>query len=380
MTGSLQIKGNKYYVVLNMKDEFQKRKRKWINTQLSVDGNNKRKAEKLLRELIVEYQNRKVIATENKKFSVYLLEWHDGLFNHLEFESWRGYKYQIDGHIVPYFEKLNIMLQDIEPIHIQNYYTAKLKEGLSANTIKHHHANIRKALQDAMLMNIIPYNPSDRVKLPKIHKYSASFYNAEQTAKLLDTINGTSIETPVFLCAYYGLRRSEVLGLKWNAIDFVNKTISIDTTVTKMDGVREKKRTKNLSSNRVLPLIPDVEVYLKFVSRQQKENRLLFGRAYIQNDYVCKREDGSAFNPGYLSVMFKRMLLKNKLPPIRFHDLRHSCASILMAAGCDLKKISEWLGHNDIRTTANIYGHLEFKSKVEIGNSMQNMLRTTNRA
>jgi len=377
MTGSLQIKSNKYYVVLNMRDELGKRKRKWINTQLTVDGNNKRKAEKLLRELIVKYQNRKIVSTENKKFSVYLTEWLDGLENHLEFESWRGYKYQVDGHIAPYFEKLNVTLQDVEPIHIQNYYTVKLKEGLSANTIKHHHANIRKALQDAMLMNIIPYNPADRVNLPKVHKYSANFYNAEQTIKLLDIIKGISIETPVFLCVYYGLRRSEVLGLKWSAVDFANKTIAIDTTVTKMDDVREKKRTKNASSNRVLPLIPDVERHLKLVSKRQKENRLLFGGAYTQNDYVCKREDGSAFNPGYLSVMFKRTLLQNKLPPIRFHDLRHSCAGILMAAGCDLKKISEWLGHNDIRTTANTYGHLEFKSKVEIGNSMQNALRAT---
>lgn len=117
-------------------------------------------------------------------------------------------------HIEPYIKSKKVYLQELQPTHIQQYYTKKLKEGLCANTIKHHHANIRKALQDALMQNIIAYNIADRVKVPKVNNYNANFYSTEQIKKLLEVSKGSTIETVILLTSFYGLRRSEVLGLQ----------------------------------------------------------------------------------------------------------------------------------------------------------------------
>ena len=323
MTGSLQIKCNKYYVVLDMRDEFGKRKRKWINTQLTVDGNNKRKAEKMLRESITKYDDRKVVFTKDVLFSDYIVEWLGSCKNQIELSTYEGYENTINNHIVPFFKKLNVTLQSLEAIHIQKYYDKLLNRGLSPSTVKRHHANIRKCLQDALYKNMIAYNPADRVKLPKTVKYQASYYNKEQIGTLLEHSKGTAIETHIFLACYYGLRRSEIAGLKWSAIDFVNKTITIKDTVVCVKTKVDKSRTKTHSSHRTLPLIDVVEAHLKQLQKQQREYRLLLGREYTLNDYVCKREDGKPISPDYVSEAFKNLLEKHKLPHIRFHDLRH---------------------------------------------------------
>ncbi|OQB13743.1 MAG: putative prophage phiRv2 integrase [Firmicutes bacterium ADurb.Bin193] len=366
-SGSLQVKNGKYYAVLNLKDNAGKRKQKWVDTGIESNGNNKRLANKALRDILQEYDDKKVVADKPIFFSDYILAWLEGMKFNIEPNTWESYQYTIDKHIIPYFKKQKVLLQDLEPIHIQKYYTLKLKEGLSPNTIKHHHANIRKSLQDALLQNIIPYNVADRVKLPKINKFNAKFYTANQINTLLEKSKGSIIEPAIFLTAYYGLRRSEILGLKWSAIDFQNKSITISTTVTAMKTILEKERTKNLSSNRTLPLIPEVECYLKKLKAKQSELMLLQGTSYVRNDFVCKWDNGKPLKPDYISRIFKKVLEDNNLPIIRFHDLRHSCASMLSSIGYDIKKIQEWLGHSDITTTANLYTHIEYKAKVTMG-------------
>ena len=372
MTGSLQIdkKTNIYFAVINMKDEYGKRKPKWISTGIKADGNSKRKADKRLREILAEYENRKTIYSKDVLFSDYIVEWLKDCKHQLEISTYEGYQNTINNKIAPYFKKLNVTLQEIEPIHIQRYYNKLMESGLSANTVKRHHANIRKCLQDALLKNLIPYNPADRVKVPKIVSYKAKYYNKEEIAELLKCSKGSPIETPVMLAAYLGVRRGEVMGLKWSHIDFVSKTITIKDTITYVKTKVDKERAKTQSSYRTLPLISNIETYLKELKAKQEEYRILFGNEYIDNDYVCKYDNGKPISPDYVSEAFARLLKKHNLKHIRFHDLRHSCASMLLALGFDLKKISEWLGHSSISTTANIYGHVEFKSKVEMGEAI----------
>ena len=127
-------------------------------------------------------------------------------------------------------------------------------------------------------------------------------------------------------------------------------------------------------NNRTLPLIPVVKEYLLTLKKIQEENRRLFGNCYIGTDYICTKADGSAFTPDEVSHKFKLFLKNNELPHIRLHDLRHSCASMLIAQGVDIKVIQEWLGHSSIATTGNIYGHLQFKQKVETGTILESLL------
>ena len=187
------------------------------------------------------------------------------------------------------------------------------------------------------------------------------------------------MELAIILAAFYGLRRSEIVGLKWNAIDFKVKTITIQYTVTEAnmaDGkgsvIVEKERTKSKASRRMLPLVKPFEDLLIKMYIEQKKNRKLCGNCYC-NDYlefIYVNELGERIKPGYLTQHFPILLKNNNLRKIRFHDLRHSCASLLYANGVSLKEIQEWLGHSDISTTSNIYTHLDYSSKVSSANAI----------
>ena len=170
------------------------------------------------------------------------------------------------------------------------------------------------------------------------------------------------------------LRRSEVLGLKWDSIDFDTGMITIKHTVVRYTDIVEKDCTKNESSYRSFPLSDDVKTILLSLKNKESENRTLFENEYVENDYIFKWDNGECFKPDYISKKFRLLLTKNDLRQIRFHDLRHSCASLLVANGFTLKDIQEWLGLSDIQTTANIYAHLDIERKNKIADSMNSCL------
>ena len=267
---------------------------------------------------------------------------------------------------------------------IQDYYTYEMRErGVSANTVIHRHANIHKALKYAVKIGLINSNPSDRIERPKKEKFVGSIYNQEELEQLFEVVKGDPIELAVILGAFYGLRRSEVVGLKWNAIDFKQKTITIRHTVTQvtLDGksqIIQKDRTKTKSSYRSLPLIPPFEELLYRLKAQQEMNRKMCGKGYCNDfrEYIYVNEIGELIKPGYITQHFPLVLKKNGLRKIRFHDLRHSCASLLYANGVSLKEIQEWLGHSDISTTSNIYTHLDFSSKIASANAIISVFPT----
>ena len=180
------------------------------------------------------------------------------------------------------------------------------------------------------------------------------------------------MELPVILAAFYGLRRSEVAGLKWNAIDFEKKTITIKHTVTQttLEGkntIVQKDRTKTKSSYRTLPLVTPFENALLRLKERQEENRRLCGKSYCTDyiGYINVNDIGSLMTPAYMTQHFPIVLARNGLRKIRFHDLRHSCASLLFSHGVSMREIQEWLGHSDISTTSNIYTHLANTAKAE---------------
>ena len=372
MTGSLQIKNGKYYAVINYKTADGKRKQKWLNTQLTEKG-NKRKAEQFLQKALLKYADFDEVESDIL-FCDYLMKWLENTRGKIEQSTWDGYSQLINRHIYPYFKTKGIKLTEISARDISVYYTIKINEGLSPNTVKRHHSNIRKCLQCAYLEDMIPTNPADKAQKPKSEPYNAHFYDSEQIKELLKASEGIDIEPVIVLCVYYGLRRSEVIGLKWEAVNFKDKTIKIYNTITKMYKFCEKERTKNASSNRTLPLIPAVETYLKNLKEKQNENRMLFGNCYTESDYICVKADGTLIQPDEASAKFKSLIKRNKMPNIRLHDLRHSCASMLIAQGVDIKVIQEWLGHSSISTTGNIYGHLQFKQKISTGILLDNLL------
>ena len=374
MTGSLQEKKGLYYVVINYKDCAGKWKQKWIKSMIPTKGNNKRKAEAFLAITISEYEDNPNIFSEDMAFIDFYFLWLDFIKHSIEPNTYESYCDIAKRYIEPYFKKKKTMLQELEPKDIQNYYKVQLDNGLSPNTVIKQHANIRKALQYAVQMNMLSTNPADRVTLPKKVEYRAKFYTVEQINSLLAECKNEEIYCTILLAAFYGLRRSEILGLKWQHVDFDNDSISIQDTVVQYHTVFDKQNTKTKASRRTLPLIPSVKQYLLKLQEQEIESERLLGEAYFKNTYVCKRRNGEPFNPEYLSRRFPRVLEKNSLPKIRFHDLRHSAASLLLANGFSLKEIQEWLGHSTLTTTANTYAHLLYQTKRNMASSLDKPL------
>lgn len=285
-------------------------------------------------------------------------------------QPYASYTNMVTCTIAPYFKQRHITLTGLQAVDIQTFYTCQLRR-VSANTVIHYHAIIHKALKYAMKTDLIPSNPADKVERPKKERFKASFYDADEINQLFQAAKGTRLELPVMLAAFYGLRRSEVVGLKWDAIDFSNKTIAIRHTVTacNMDGKHVEiasDTTKTSSSMRTLPLVPDFQAMLLSLRDKQAENRVVCGRSYCKEylEYVCVDEMGNRIKPSYISSAFPALLKRNGLRVIRFHDLRHSCASLLLKNGVPMKQIQEWLGHSDFSTTANIYAHLDYQSKL----------------
>lgn len=370
MSVSLQEKKGVYYAVFRVVDVNGETKQKWVSTKVPVKRGNKREAQRAAQEIAGKFEEGKIVAYPRTPFWQWLETWLEQKENEVDRITFQGYASYYRNHIGPYFKQHNVTLNDISPQDIQLYYNRKaqkpgehIKGKLSGKSLHDHHIVIRGTLQDAVKKNIIPYNPADRVTLPKKHKYVGSFYTQEQPKALLGAIKGTIIEHIVTFTIVYGLRRSEAVGLKWSAINFENDTFTIEATVVRFSEILEKQTTKNQASHRTYPMTPDIRQMLLSIKERQEEMKELLGNSYVDSGYVFTWDDGRILNPDFVSRKFTQILKANGLPHIRYHDLRHTTASLLIAKGYDIKRVSEWLGHSDIATTANIYGHLSFENK-----------------
>ena len=376
MTGSLQIKNGKYYAVINLTDSNGKRKQKWIATGLE-EKNNKKKAEKFLRDTLQTYENTTNISQSEILFSEYIKLWLNSVKLSVDEITYQGYAIVANSQIIPYFENKNIKLCNLNRENIQEYINIKSengklngKGGLSPKTMKTHKLIIQLVIKEAIKNDLIAKNPCEYVVLPKMQRREPQFYSETQITEFFSRIKDEEIYALLYITVVYGLRRSEVLGLKWDSVNFENKTITIKHTVVCCTQLVEKDSTKTNSSYRTFPLMNEVECLLLKLKEKENANRMLFGSAYNNNEYIFKWDDGRPYLPDYVTKKFQKLLKKYNLPHIRFHDLRHSCASLLISKGFTLKDVQEWLGHADIRTTANIYAHLDITRKESIAKSM----------
>ena len=379
VAGHLQIKKGKYYMVLELKSESGERKTKWISTGLSAKG-NKRKAEAMLEEARANYQSTDASNGADILFADYMLSWVEIVRPNLEENTYAGYRGIIEKRIAPYFRSKKTTLGELKPIHIQEFYTfCQNTLHVSNNTVIHYHANLMSALKYATEMELISVNPMGKVKRPKLIQNTANFYTLEEAEHLISAVHGDPIEFPVIMAAYYGLRRSEIVGLRWKAIDFESDRITIDHTViqVKVDGelkIIAKDRAKNNASCRSLPLMPQIKEMLLQMKNEQEENRRLCGNCYHDSEYVYVNKLGTPYTPNYITDHFRNFLKKNEFRKLTFHGLRHSCASMLLKQSVGMKDIQAWLGHSTYNTTANFYAHLDTASKTLVGEAMESML------
>ena len=318
---------------------------------------------------------------QSQPINEYLRDWVISSKSRLQASTYDGYLKMINGRITEFFKNRNVTVGDLAGEDLNEFYSYLDREGLSGTSVQRYHGIIHAALRYAIKHEYIDDDPCTHCDRPKRENYRASFYSNDEVRHLLAAAKDSLIFIPVLLSAYYGLRRSEALGVRWSSIDFRTKTLSISHKVVEanIDGRYQPKgfdKMKNKSSNRMLPLIPEVETELIKHREKQKLYSKTLGSAYDHSysDYVCTDETGKLISPNYLSRTFGKLLKQNGLRHIRYHDLRHTCASLLLKNGVPMKAIQEWLGHSTFEVTANTYAHLDYSSKELSAKQMSELL------
>lgn len=290
----------------------------------------------------------------------------------IEETTYSGYQSSIR-KIEAYFRPKGIRLKDLDARDIQDFYDIQL-ETVKANTVIHYHAVIRRALCYARKNKYIIENPIEEVDKPEKNEFVGNFYSSEEYKKVLEITKDTKLEVAVIMGGFYGLRRSECVGLRWSAIDFENNVFYINHTVTtpRVDGKKKvvaKDRAKTDSSKAAMPLEPSIAKRLLEIKERQEMYRKKFKKSYSKEwlGYVMVDELGGLILPDYITAAFRETLIKNDMRVIRFHDLRHTSASLLInkgrKRGITLKDVQLWLRHSDYTTTANIYAHLDASAR-----------------
>lgn len=340
----------------------------------------KKEAEKFLTEKLRELDTGILIDTKKMKFTEYLDYWiKEACENKLSITTLDGYKQNIEKHIKPYLGNLEV--EKITPLHLQNFYTDRLKNGrlngkggLSNKTVVTLHRIIHRALEQAVKWQLVIRNVANSVEPPKPQKYKASFLNEEQTNKLMEIAKHTDIYIPIIIAIYTGMRRGEILGLMWSNVNLEKGYILVDKALYSTSKGLQISSPKTDKSIRKIAIPKTLVKELKRNKINQMKDKLKLGASYQENDMVCCNRDGSLINPKSFSRKFHTLLKSNNLPLVRFHDLRHSHASLLVKLGVQPKVISERLGHSNISITMDLYSHIYEETDKEVANMFEKML------
>jgi integrase len=310
-----------------------KRLRKYIY------ADTEKEAQRLINDIVYELQNGLYINESGISLENFLKEWIDIHSSKVESTTEAYYRLMLDKHIIPEIGKLKI--KEIKPLNIDKFYKEKLKT-LSGNSVLKLHCIINNALKYAKINGLIKTNPVEFIQPPKKSKHTPNIMNEENFTRLLLLVKGTFDEIPILLAGCLGLRRGEIFGLQWSDVDFKNKILSIKNTITRFDKYVTKKPKNNSSIRRLT--IPD---FVLDVLEKYKSSLKVIGL------YICDK-----FKPQYYSEHFRSLLEKNGFDIVRFHDLRHFNAIIMMQYGIPDKIASGRLGHSNVATTREIYQHV----------------------
>lgn len=389
---SVQSKKGRLYAVMQVKKDGTT-KPVWRALGLP-EGANKTKVNKAFREVVAQYeqefweeQERGGRPPADIPVYDYLVSYLKRVEPELQKNTIVSYRSMTNGKIRRYFQRRpQLTVGNLKPQDIQDFYQSLFADGVVANTVIHYHALLRRAFQQAFKEERIDANPFDRVGRPKKNKFHGENYTQEELLTLLHLARGDVIYPAILLAGAMGLRRSEALGVRWSRIDWEKRTVLLDTKIVEYRENGKKKvepveEMKNKSSRRTLPL-PDPVVEMLQVQKEHREvYRKMFQGSYNAQylDYVCVNQLGELLRPSYVTDHFRELLEKYGLRHIRFHDLRHTFASLLINQDVPLINVSNFLGHSDLSTTANIYAHLDKASKQASAAVISDILHGENR-
>lgn len=388
-TGSVQVSKGYLYCVLNLRDENGKPKKKWISTGLPEKG-NRRKADKRLEELKAQYGDNNVITNyADMPFKDYCDYWLNSKKISVDIVTYEGYEIRIQ-HIKKYFGDRGIVLSKITPRNIKEFYEYlltegnmakyKKKDGLSYRTVKDISLLLKAILREAFKMGDIFNNPAEKVEVPRKKKERRKdeiYIDAQEIPDLYEEIKGHILEELIIVTLFFGLRRSEVLGLKWSALDFEESEMHINHTIVKVKESVAKDTTKTEASYRTYPLSEGIKSLFLKIKKKQEENKRLFGKEYVESDYIFTWQDGRPISPDYVTKAFKKIVKKSEKlsSELTFHDLRKSCVTMMILGGYSVKETQEWVGHADVETTLKYYAKMRESEKVRIATNMDEKFR-----
>lgn len=400
MKGTVQSKTTKkgieyLYIYLDYTDPVtRKRRQKVVSTGLTAKG-NKRKAEAMIKGVIEKYQYLEAPQT-NTDISIhvtlceYLDHWLSDKKQELRQSTYEGYACRINS-IKNYFQDKDPELISLTPKDFNDFFKYSLefgkinqkthkREALAVRTVRSYRSILHAVYNEAIVDGITDRNPLDTVvvhgKKNRDYNEEFSFLTEEEISDVLHFMhrNYPRLVGITFMGAYYGLRRSEILGLKWSAIHWEKGTISIRHTVVRVTTIMAEDATKTQAGFRELNLFDTARSCLLQVKQQQDEYKAFYGKEYAnQGGYVFTWEDGHSYDPNYISRLFTKAMTEYGRPEITLHKLRHTCCSLLINKGWDLKKLQYWLGHSDASTTLNIYSHFNRKRMNESQNDLNSI-------
>ena len=389
ISGSVQEKNGRLHFVASYKDPVtQKRKTKWIGLGLPA-GTPKSIVEKAKRDAQTQFEKdfkRYLDGYDDpSKYPLiaFLDEWLDKAHIHkIQESTYNGYKGRV--RRMEKFFKDKLTLADCTRRVVNNFYEDLREEGVTEQTVLHYHNLLHAAFEYAVKQEIFESNPMNRVDRPQPKKYTGANYSVEEVKNLLALTEDDPIFVPIVFAVYCGMRRSEALGVSWGNIDFENNVIHIRRKVIEVHRNGKLERVisdemKTDSSRRSVYLAPAVKEILLAHKEKQERYQKQFGRSYSKKytDMVCVDPLGELIKPSYVTAHFPVLLERNGLRPIRFHDLRHTCASLLLAMGVDMKVIQKYLGHSNMSTTADIYSHLDIRAVGNAGRKLGELLSDT---
>ena len=381
MTGSLHVKRGKWYLIFSYQNEIGEWKQKAECTGL-VERGNKKKAKEILEKRLDELNQLsvEVVAQKETYFLDYMENWLDEIMvMEIRPNTLKQYKNTFRNSIARFKPFQKVSLSKLSPAMIQAYIKWMVDKSLSPKTVRKHWSNINKCLTSALHQNLILFNPAQRVTLPKLKRFTgARALGVEELHHLMEVFKDDPLETVVMLTVHYGLRRSEVLGLSWDAVDFEEKKIHVRQTAIKIDGeICYTNETKTEGSRRTMPLTPSMEAYLLEVKERHRSWRELLGEVLREDEPICiklhSKRGLSGIDPDFCASHFRRVVTAHKLN-CRFHDLRHSVVNMLRRGGCDAKQIAGFIGHSDVTTTLSIYSHLLKEEMSEMGKIIDSSL------
>jgi len=356
MRGHITKRGkNSYTIVLSLGNDpaTGKRKQHWE----SVKG-TKKEAEKRLSELLTQLDTGAFVKPGKITLGEFSQQWlRDYVWPNLSPATARGYEFIVKSHLAPALG--NIVLNQLRPEAIQHYISEKQKANLSAQTVRHHYMTLHGILQSAVKWGLLSRNPGDAVTPPRVHRPELNIWNEDDIHTFLDAAKDSPHYTLFFTALYTGMRRNELLGLRWGDIDFMLGQIQVSRSLQCLrSGEIDFRPPKTASGRRTIALSASAILALKEHRERQKLERTMLGLPESDNDLIFSQFDGKPLLPNSVTHAWIKLVKKAGVRPIRLHDARHTHASLMLKQGIHPKIVQERLGHASIQITLDTYSHV----------------------